>query len=731
MLIYGDQIGVVLASSAPLHNGGQIISNSIGIDSEAADSVIVNTGTISGTRYGITGSIGTIVNDGTISGGLYAVDVSGTTTIVADPGAVFLGTVDDRTGDGVLLLAGSAVGSLDITGCFTGFSQISIAQGADWTLEGGVAQLAAGETISGFTQGDTLVLDNFSASSSTYISGTGLVLSNATASETLHLSGLAASEASLLAGSNATTIIAPISTISTYVDFSYTNLTLGSDGYATSLTITNTGTIGNNKLYGGGVSGNGTLTNDGVVTGEVGLSNGTVINTGFIGQSVYLGSGLVVNSGTIQTQPDLVNAISAQTSLTVILEPGSYLRGAVVDAAGNGTLVLAGDSPTPIVFNEAPLHNQLWGFTQISFATGQHDLSILSAESIGNGLTLDGFGSGDTLQLSEATALTASYVTGTGVVLTNADSISTTLAISGGAAADGFVFTTKNSGLEIDITAACFCRGTRIATPRGNVPVERLAIGDMVKTDLGPRPVKWIGTRAYEGAFIAGNHLALPIRIRRHALGFNIPACDVWLSPDHCVYEGGVFIPAWRLVNGVSITQVQAVERVEYFHIELEQHAVIFAGNMPVESFLDADCRQRFHNAHTAPPAPPNQNPCRPRVADGFLLARIQARINARAGLLPATASGALRGCIDEFAPRLRGWAQDISAPEVPVELDVLSGGVVVAKILANCYRSDLRRAGLGSGCHAFDLPAPAPFPLTLRRGSDGACISPGAALAA
>jgi hypothetical protein len=203
----------------------------------------------------------------------------------------------------------------------------------------------------------------------------------------------------------------------------------------------------------------------------------------------------------------------------------------------------------------------------------------------------------------------------------------------------------------------------------------------------------------------------------------------VFISPDHGVCEGGVLVPAWRLLNGVSITQAERVARVDYYHIELARHALIFAENMPVESFADADCRQRFQNAaefdrlYPEPSSP--QAPCRPRVEDGFLLQRIRDRINARAGMQqPLQGHGPLRGHIDEVSPRLRGWAQDSFAPETPVVLEILHDGAVIGQVLANRYRPDLRKAGLGAGCHAFDIPVrPLPGAVAVRRVSDGALI--------
>ena len=44
--------------------------------------------------------------------------------------------------------------------------------------------------------------------------------------------------------------------------------------------------------------------------------------------------------------------------------------------------------------------------------------------------------------------------------------------------------------------------------------------------------------------------------------------------------------------------QAERVEKVEYFHIELETHDVIMAEGALSESFIDDDSRGMFHNAH-------------------------------------------------------------------------------------------------------------------------------------
>src|SRR5271165_5496830 len=46
--------------------------------------------------------------------------------------------------------------------------------------------------------------------------------------------------------------------------------------------------------------------------------------------------------------------------------------------------------------------------------------------------------------------------------------------------------------------ANCFLRGTRIRTPDGEQPIERLKIGDLVVTRGGEaKPIRWIAKRRY------------------------------------------------------------------------------------------------------------------------------------------------------------------------------------------------------------------------------------------
>ena len=79
-----------------------------------------------------------------------------------------------------------------------------------------------------------------------------------------------------------------------------------------------------------------------------------------------------------------------------------------------------------------------------------------------------------------------------------------------------------------------------------------------------------------------------PIKICRSALAPNVPHRDLYLSPAHALYLDGVLIRVKGLVNGRSIVRCSKGEedRLKYFHLELEDHQVIFAEGAPVELAL-------------------------------------------------------------------------------------------------------------------------------------------------
>jgi hypothetical protein len=95
----------------------------------------------------------------------------------------------------------------------------------------------------------------------------------------------------------------------------------------------------------------------------------------------------------------------------------------------------------------------------------------------------------------------------------------------------------------------------------------------------------------------ADKNRVTPIRIRAGALGVNVPSRDLLVSPCHAILVDGNLIQAGALVNGSSVTRLAEVPDVfTYYHIELDDHSLIFAENAPAETFVDNVDRLAFDN---------------------------------------------------------------------------------------------------------------------------------------
>jgi hypothetical protein len=149
-----------------------------------------------------------------------------------------------------------------------------------------------------------------------------------------------------------------------------------------------------------------------------------------------------------------------------------------------------------------------------------------------------------------------------------------------------------------DFNPPCFVAGTRIATARGEVPVEGLRIGDRVVALRSRRfvEVTWLGHRRLDCGNHPRGHDVWPVRIAAGAFATDMPHRDLMVSPDHALYLDGALVPVRYLINGATITQ-ERVAKVTYWHVELPSHDVLLADGLPAESYLDTGNRGLFANS--------------------------------------------------------------------------------------------------------------------------------------
>ena len=147
----------------------------------------------------------------------------------------------------------------------------------------------------------------------------------------------------------------------------------------------------------------------------------------------------------------------------------------------------------------------------------------------------------------------------------------------------------------------CYARGTMIRTPDGELPVEKLRPGKQVVTLVDgaevPQTVKWVGHRRIGSTGHPRPETVAPIRIERDAFADGMPHRDLLVSPDHAIFVDGKLICARQLVNGTTIRQERDWTAVDYYHVELDQHAILLAEGLPAESYLDTGNSGFFANS--------------------------------------------------------------------------------------------------------------------------------------
>jgi hypothetical protein len=165
--------------------------------------------------------------------------------------------------------------------------------------------------------------------------------------------------------------------------------------------------------------------------------------------------------------------------------------------------------------------------------------------------------------------------------------------------ADGHV-TGELTFSNIEEIVPCFTPGTLIATPRGEVPVEDLRVGDRVITrDDGLQEIRWVGRKDMDWSELRAHAHLKPVLVTAGSLGDGLPEHDMMVSPNHRMLvandrtslyfdEHEVLVAAKHLVSGNRIAAVDAAG-ISYIHFMFDRHQVVLANGAWSESFQPGD----------------------------------------------------------------------------------------------------------------------------------------------
>jgi flagellar basal body rod protein FlgG len=365
-----------------------------------------------------------------------------------------------------------------------------------------------------------------------------------------------------------------------------------------------------------------------VVTGGIAVNAGTldVSNNALFGAAITIASGATIGLASARVVAG-TGGIDVQSGGLFTVRSGfnqiaSITNDGIVSTGGGGhTLLIDGPMTGSGIFSIGAGGDELLLAPQSS-ATSSVKVDFTGGPTAGSTLQLDSANtfSGEIsgFELSDQILLRNQIVTndiwtengaGTGGTLTidyttDGTPAQEILSFHGAYNQSSFAFAPTSlddfASTQLTTDTPCFLRGTRILTPRGERPIEALQAGDLVVVLEGvqrSRPIRWIGRRRIVCASHSAPELIWPIRIHCGAFADAVPHRDLLVSPDHAIFVDGQLICARQLVNGTTISQEMGYQSVDYFHVELDDHAILLAEGLPAESYLNTGNHGFFANS--------------------------------------------------------------------------------------------------------------------------------------
>ena len=358
--------------------------------------------------------------------------------------------------------------------------------------------------------------------------------------------------------------------------------------------------------------------NIGLILEKTGSPQLPVVN---IGDVLFYGTDAVLHtqSGHYTSKIYVAQNALLEANTNAIIDDITVYQTATLEATNGQIGNLTVDGGTATFSKNAKLTGTLTlangGRTTIETETGgiidlqgtENNGLIISGKAAANGIevksTINNFDGNDKITLEDVKRSDVA-----GVEFTDDDHVKITL--KDGSSITLHIIGIKNTGYILgenpdgSLTfAACFLAGTLISTFNSTMAVETIKTGDIVKTfdwktnQTTNATVIWVGQKHTNVKTYLSDDLAgYPVRILKNAISENVPNKDLLVTPEHCLFFDGNFVPARMLVNGRSIYYDYSITSYDYYHIETEQHSVIWANGMLTESYLDTGNRNTFKN---------------------------------------------------------------------------------------------------------------------------------------
>lgn len=530
--------------------------------------VNVNQGTLNFTAN--TSNFGTLTVQNTgnlaVSGGTF--NTGGSAVTFNGTGALNLNGTGTLNGNGTLSLASNSTtlnvnaagatlngynvnlnqGNLNFTAGNANIAGVTLGNaGANLTIAGGTFNTGTGSlSVTAGTFNERSGTVNFNVGNASFSGGTDRINSNFTAIGNINIG----TTLTIDSGGNLKTIAGTAAALNINSSSGNLNLNGGTVNLPTgggTISITNSAVLFGFGTVNGALAGNGTVEASG---GTLDLKNALTVSTLTYEVASVASSDLQIDAG-----------VSTTSEIITFLGTGSGAHGEV--ALGSDTT----------------FHGTI---SQLTVGTANMGPTTTFIDIVGNSTVratvgFQGTGAAGTIMLSDGSTLTLANIKD-----------SSGNPYSGTWYADAI---TSGSDTEIFLaTVPCYAAGTLILAERGEVAVENLAEGERIVTLADGVPVlkavTWIGRRRLDLTAHPRPETVMPVRIAAGAIADGMPRRDLVVSPDHAIFIDGLLIQARQLVNGTTVRQESDWTAVEYFHVELDRHAIMVAEGLPAESYL-------------------------------------------------------------------------------------------------------------------------------------------------